>query len=108
MIVPRASTHLDFTDTPPILPASVLGQAMASYYVQAWLGEYLQHASWAGAALMSGSIRYLMPEPGDARQMATFDRNDHLSFYFCSGLAFRPGNGRWVRNGDLDGDGCPA
>jgi hypothetical protein len=106
VIVPRASTHLDFTDMPPILPASALGQAMASYYVQAWLGEYLQHESWADAAITSGIIRYLMPEPGDARQMVTFSRDSHLSFYFCSGLAARLGNGRLIRDGDLNRDGC--
>ncbi|HWE56216.1 MAG TPA: hypothetical protein VG435_11935 [Acidimicrobiales bacterium] len=107
VIVPRASTHLDFTDTPPILPASQLGQAMASYYIQAWLGEYLQHAPWAGAALQSPTIRYLMPGANDSRKLVSFARNGNLSFYFCSGFAFRLG-GHPVVNGDLTGDGCPA
>jgi pimeloyl-ACP methyl ester carboxylesterase len=108
VIVPRASTHLDFTDTPPILPSSVLGQAMTSYYVQAWLGEYLQHDTWANSALTSGTIRYLMPGPGDSRHMATFSRNSNLSFYFCSGFAFSLSDGVHVSDGDLTGDGCPA
>jgi hypothetical protein len=108
VIVPRASTHLDFTDTPPILPASRLGQAMASYYVQAWLALYLQHQPRAATALQSPTIRYLIPGQGDSRQLVTFDRDGHLSFYFCSGYAFRLLDGHMVSDGDLTGDGCPA
>jgi hypothetical protein len=107
VIVPRASTHLDFTDTPPILPASLLGQAMASYYVQAWLALYLQHHPQAATAVQSPTIRYLIPGPGDSRQLVTFDRDAHLSFYFCSGYAFRLLDGHMVSDGDLNGDGCP-
>jgi hypothetical protein len=108
VIVPRASTHLDFTDTPPILPASELGQAMASYYVQAWLAMYLQHRPWGATAMQAHRIRYLMPEAGGARKMASFDRDSHLSFYFCSGFAFRVPSGATVSDGDLTHDGCRA
>ncbi|HWC36273.1 MAG TPA: alpha/beta hydrolase [Mycobacteriales bacterium] len=88
VIVPRASTHLDFTDLPPILPSSVLGQAMTSYYVQQWLALYLQHDPHAATAMRRTTIRYLMPGPHDSRHLVSFDRNSHLSFYFCSGFAF--------------------
>jgi hypothetical protein len=108
VIVPRASTHLDFTDTPPILPASVLGQAMASYYVQAWLAMYLQHRASGAAAMQAHTIRYLMPGAHDSRHLVTFDRDSHLSFYFCSGFAFRVPGGSMVSDGDLTHDGCPA
>jgi len=108
VIVPRASTHLDFTDIPPILPASEDGQAMASYYIQAWLAKYLLHQPSADHALLSDQIRYLMPGPGDTRHLVTFDRDSHLSFYFCSGYAFRLASGKRVSDGDLNGDGCPA
>jgi hypothetical protein len=43
LIVPRASTHLEYTDIPYALPASRYGQDFSSYYVQAWLGRYLKH-----------------------------------------------------------------
>ncbi len=62
LVVPRASTHLIYTDSPPVLPASVNGSAMASYYVQVWLDKYLKHDPAAGAALLSPTIRYIGPE----------------------------------------------
>ena len=43
VIVPRASTHLEYTDIHYALPASRYGQDVASYYVQAWLDRYLKH-----------------------------------------------------------------
>src|SRR3954466_4814317 len=43
LIVPRASTHLEYTDIPYALPASRYGQDFASYYVQTWLPRYLKH-----------------------------------------------------------------
>jgi hypothetical protein len=43
LIVPRASTHLEYTDIPYALPASRYGQDFTSYYVQAWLNRYLKH-----------------------------------------------------------------
>ncbi|HVV76395.1 MAG TPA: hypothetical protein VHC43_10195 [Mycobacteriales bacterium] len=101
VIVPRASTHLDFTDLPPILPASVTGQAMTSYYVQAWLALYLQHRPQAARAMTSTTIRYLMPGPHDTRRLISFDRNSHLSFYFCSGFSFMT-----THEADLTHAGC--
>ena len=43
LVVPRASTHLEYTDIPLVLPASRYGQALSSHYVQSWLGRYLKH-----------------------------------------------------------------
>ena len=106
VIVPRASTHLDFSDLPPILPSSARGQAMSSYYIQAWLAMYLQHRAWGGVAMQAHTLRYLVPQAGDARRMVTIDRDSHLSFYFCSGFAFRVPGGPTVANGDLTRDGC--
>jgi dienelactone hydrolase len=45
LIVPRASTHLEYTDIPYALPASRYGQDFTSYYVQAWLDRYLKHTN---------------------------------------------------------------
>jgi hypothetical protein len=44
LIVPRASTHLEYTDIPYALPASRYGQDFTSYYVQTWLDRYMKHA----------------------------------------------------------------
>ncbi len=108
VIVPRASTHLDFSDVPPILPASELGQAIASYYVQAWLAMYLQHRPSGAAAMQARKLHYLLPGPRDSRKPVTIDRDSHLSFYFCSGFAFRVPGGPMVANGDLTHDGCAS
>src|SRR4051794_18276317 len=43
LVVPRASTHLEYTDIAYALPASRYGQDFTSYYVQAWLDRYLKH-----------------------------------------------------------------
>ena len=45
LVVPRASTHLEYTDIPLVLPASRYGQDLSSHYVQAWLDRYLKHRS---------------------------------------------------------------
>jgi hypothetical protein len=105
VIVPRASTHLDYTDEPPILPASALGQAMASYYVQAWLSRYLQHQPGALPALLATSLHYLQPVGKGRWAPITIARNPALSFYFCSGYRLDVGTG--IRTDkDLAGDGC--
>ena len=49
LIVPRASTHLEYTDIPYALPASRYGQDFTSYYVQAWLDRYLKHTNLPAA-----------------------------------------------------------
>ncbi len=43
LVVPRASTHLEYTDIPLALPASRYGQALTSVYVQRWLDRYVKH-----------------------------------------------------------------
>lgn len=59
LVVPRASTHVEFTDIPLVLPASRYGQALTSVYVQRWLDRYLKHRS--AAPLLRVSFRYLEP-----------------------------------------------
>jgi dienelactone hydrolase len=105
VIVPRASTHLIYTDSPPVLPASLNGQAMASYYVQAWLGWYLKHDLSAGFQLLSPTINYIGPNQNGQWVMHTFTRDDNLSFYFCSGYQFTV-HGRTIADPDLIDDGC--
>jgi len=106
VIVPRASTHLIYTDSPPVLPASANGSAMASYYVQAWLAKYLKHQPDAGEELLSPTIRYLGPNQDGEWVLHTFDRNDNLSFYFCSGYDFHLPGGRSFEDVDITDDGC--
>ena len=117
VIVPRASTHLDYTDEPPSLPASQWGQAMASYYVQAWLDKYLKgdeqnvgNLENGGAPhLLATSLTYLDPTPQGIWKPVSLNRDGHLSFYFCSGYAFDVHNGSptsSVVDDDITGDGC--
>lgn len=105
VIVPRASTHLDYTDEPPVLPASAWGQAMASYYVQAWLARYLKHQPDAASNLLATTLHYLEPVGGGRWEPVAIPRNRYLSFYFCSGYRLHIRGG--IRaNRDLAGDGC--
>jgi hypothetical protein len=86
LVVPRASTHLEFTDIAYVLPASRYGQALTSVYTQAWLDRYLKHRS--AAPLRASSFTYL--EPVDVGKWAPvkLDRDSLLSFYFCSAAAW--------------------
>jgi hypothetical protein len=86
LIVPRASTHLEYTDIAYALPASRYGQDFTSYYVQAWLDRYLKHKS--GAPLLATSMKYLEPVAVGKWAPVTLDRAKQLSFYYCSGWAF--------------------
>lgn len=105
VIVPRASTHLEYTDIPWVLPASRYGQDVASYYTQAWLDKYVKHQASADARLQATSFRYLEPSAGDIWKPVTLQRADRLSFYFCSGMDIRTGRARVV-NDDLSELGC--
>jgi alpha-beta hydrolase superfamily lysophospholipase len=103
LVVPRASTHLEYTDIPYVLPASRWGQALTSGYVQAWLDRYLKHRV-DDAALLSPSARYLEPRGRGTWAPVSLDRGDLLSFYYCSAYAFHSG-GRLVSDGDAGGVG---
>ncbi len=106
VIVPRASTHLIYTNSPPVLPATIDGMEMASYYVQAWLNKYLKHDPGAGYALLSPLIHYIGPDQDGRWAMHTFNRDDNLSFYFCSGYEFNPPQGKKFADLDIIHDGC--
>ena len=85
LIVPRASTHLEYTDIPYALPASRYGQAFTSYYVQTWLARYLKHRS--AAPLFATTIKYFEPVAVGRWAPVTLQRAKQLSFYYCSGWA---------------------
>lgn len=105
VIVPRASTHLEYTDVPYVLPASRYGQAMSSHYAQAWLDKYLRHDPAADAALLAASIDYLEPGADGIWRPVRLDRDEQLSFYFCSGYDLTGPDGRTVDD-DLTDVGC--
>jgi hypothetical protein len=101
VVVPRASTHLDYTDIPYVLPASRYGQDLTSVYVQAWLDRYMKHKS--AAPLLATSFRYLEPVAVGQWDPVTLDRSKLLSFYYCSGHSIK--DGRTALNTDMGGVG---
>ena len=105
-IVPRASTHLEYTDISWVLPASRYGQDVASHYSQAWLDKYLKHYRRADTQLLARTCRYLEPVDVGVWKPVTLRRVDRLSFYYCSGYGFRLASGRRALNDDIAGVGC--
>ena len=105
LIVPRASTHLEYTDINYALPASRYGQDFSSHYVQAWLDKYLKHDRTADGRLLAAKFSYLEPSGQGRWTPVTLNRADRLSFYFCSGYAFHSARGGLLRNGDIAGVG---
>ncbi len=105
VIVPRASTHLEYTDINFALPASRYGQDVASYYTQAWLDKYLKHQGSADKRLLASRFKYLEPRAGGKWEAVTLKRADRLSFYFCSGYGFHTQRGKLVTNNDIAGVG---
>ena len=103
LVVPRASTHLEYTDIPLVLPASRYGQDLSSHYVQAWLDRYLKHKR-NDTSLTGSTFRYLEPVGNGRWQPVTLRRGSLLSFYYCSAYGFRSGN-RVLSNGDVAGVG---
>jgi hypothetical protein len=97
LVVPRASTHLEWTDIPLVLPASRWGQALSSVYVQAWLDRYLKHRS-NDATLLAKRFTYLEPRGAGVWKPVTLNRDELLSGYYCS--AYRLDTDRGVRRDD--------
>ena len=98
LVVPRASTHLEYTDIPLVLPASRYGQALTSVYVQRWLDRYLKHRG-SSKPLLAASFRYLEPAGSGRWAPITLERDPLLSFYYCSAYAVRDRSGL---HSDLD------
>lgn len=106
VVVPRASTHLEYTDIPLALPASRYGQAVTSHYVQAWLGKYLRNEPSADTALLAGRFRYLEPTSTGAWKPVVLDRDPQLSYQFCSAFSFARSAGGRATSRDVNGVGC--
>lgn len=99
LVVPRASTHLEYTDIPLVLPASRYGQALTSVYTQRWLDRYLKGRS--AAPLLDTTFRYLEPVGNGEWAPVRLQRDDLLSIYYCSAYAFGG-----EQNGDIADVGC--
>lgn len=102
LVVPRASTHLEYTDIPLALPASRWGQALTSTYVQRWLDHYLKNRP-SLRPLLATRMRYLEPVGGGEWEPVVLERDPLLSFYYCSALHL---DGGAVDDGDLTDVGC--
>lgn len=100
LVVPRASTHLEFTDIPLVLPASRYGQDLTSVYTQLWLDRYLKHRDNT-RALLGQRFRYLEPVGNGRWSPVTLHRDPLLSFYYCSAYAVGARS-----DGDVTGVGC--
>jgi dienelactone hydrolase len=105
LVVPRASTHLEYTDIPLVLPASRHGQSLSSHYVQAWLDRYLKHER-NDDALTGSTFRYLEPRGNGRWQPLTLSRRPLLSFYYCSAYGFRSGSRVLTDDDVADVGGC--
>jgi dienelactone hydrolase len=105
VIVPRAATHLDYSDINFALPASRYGQDVTSWYVQAWLDKYLKHRRGADRRLLTTRFTYLEPGPHLTWNPVTLYRPERLSFYFCSGLGFHEADGTLVESRDIESVG---
>jgi dienelactone hydrolase len=102
LVVPRASTHLEYTDIPLVLPASRWGQALTSAYVQRWLEHYLKHRT-SVRSLLTTRLRYLEPTSSGEWAPVVLERDPLLSFYYCSAMHLDRGA---IDDGDLTGVGC--
>jgi len=98
LIVPRASTHLDYADIPLVLPASRYGQALSSVYVQAFLDRYLKHRS--PSPLLASSWTYLEPRGNGRWVRVTLKRSSLLSTRYCSAYDIAGTSGR-VESSDV-------
>lgn len=106
VVVPRSSTHLEYTDIPLALPASRYGQDVASHYAQAWLGKYLKNDPSADAALLATSFRYNEPTSSGTWKAITLTRDAHLSYQFCSAFSWVRSSGGRASSSDVNGVGC--
>jgi hypothetical protein len=87
LVVPRASTHLEWTDIPLVLPASRHGQALSSVFVQRWLDRYLR-GKGNPHDLLSDELRYLEPQGNGVWKPITLQRGPLMSERYCSAYSF--------------------
>ncbi|WP_435770231.1 alpha/beta hydrolase [Nocardioides sp. SYSU DS0651] len=93
LLVPRASTHLEWTDIPLVLPASRHGQALSSVHVQRWLDRYLRGRGRPEDQLAE-RLTYLEPRGNGVWKPITLERGPLMSERYCSAYAFGSGEDR--------------
>lgn len=98
----RASTHLEWTFVPYILPASREGERVAMHYTLAWFDRWLQPGRAVDARARLTAITFDDSADASAIGMGSWDPArgnvphtiagdrvaDHLSFYYDSAYAF--------------------
>lgn len=104
LVVPRGSTHLEWTDLPLVLPASRYGQALSSVYTQLWLDRYLKHKR-NDRKLLGKRFPYLEPIGAGVWERTILKRDRLLSFYYCSAYRLETKDGL-RRDGDITDVGC--
>lgn len=105
LVVPRSSTHLEYTDIPLVMPASRYGQAVTSVYVQRWLDLQLKGRG-SPRALLAPRLRYLEPRGGGRWEPVLLRAADQLSTRYCSAYRLTDRRGRVSTDGDLTDAGC--
>jgi dienelactone hydrolase len=103
-IVIRGGTHFEFNDDPTgVVPASLRGIDLATWYTLAWFDKYLERDPTADARLLSSRWR-------DDRAGGAADPSGDanlFSSYYRSRLAVTLAGGKRVACGDLRA-GCPG
>ena len=87
VVVPRASTHLEYTDISYVLPASRYGQALTSVYI-AGVARPLPQARRRRPCWPRRSTTSSRPRSASGTTIK-LDRASLLSFYYCSGYDYR-------------------
>lgn len=103
-IIIRGGTHLDFTDTPTgLIPASLRGIDMATWYTMAWFDKYLKHEPSADARLLSTRWR---DDAATGAVDPTHDPNLY-SYHYLSRLDIHLADGKRFDCENLRA-GCPG
>ncbi len=90
-IIIRGGTHLDFTDLPTgLIPATLRGIDMVSWYTTAWFDKYLKHEQSANARLLSGRWR----DDAAAGAVDPSHDPDLFSYLYLSRLEIHLSHGR--------------
>lgn len=113
-LVIRGGTHLDFTDAPGVLPATLRGIDMVTWYTVAWFRKYLQHDPAADAMLLTARWRNdaqtAAVDPAGDPNLFSWHYRSRLDIGLANGARFdcenlRKGCGGQVKAAD---DGGPA
>ena len=109
----RASTHLEYTYVPYILPASRLGERVAYHYTQAWFDRYLRGSDAAFDRLVAarfdgsadahsiGAGTYAPPLKNVPYKIKGLKVAERVSFYYDSAYSLTAPDGGRAQCADL-------